>query len=412
MYTYKRAVGINRLDPKGEELLDISAILTKDLFTNFENLIIVITDGLTFQDVALEAIVYRNEMTTFTGTIQAWLTARATVPLKTSNVLPGTEYRYVTQHDIQYKWFSLKPGNALMGDDKQDLLTTSNAPDIRVTKTDGTNVDYSKLVNRCLWNINGHLTRAVLGDECIYLLNAGKHFRVDDNVHINCMNFNTVSNLKTYPLTAANLKIEEFPTYNFVHIKSPVSLKGKTVWMSIGGRLYFNDVVQVNSDNSIAINTEKVDWFSRVFDSKQLIDLSSVIDLEREVVPADFFSTADFFTKLLTDLSSFLIVLDNPHLYVEAKPLVVYQYPYTYHTEETRPLPFMTGGGIFPKYFTRQIINRRLLDIDIGVQRKYVNETTSTQNEGDLYHGYTNRYVPCNLHEGYFLYIRGLIQQD
>jgi len=412
MYTYKRAVGINRLVPRGEELLDISAIQTKDLFTKFDNLIIVIYDEMTFQEVALDASYYQNQLTSFTGVIQAWLTSKASVPLITSNKLPGTEYRYVTSHDIQYKWFSLLPGDASKGDDHQDLLTVHNADDIRVTKTDGSAVEYDKLVERSLWTVNNHLVRAVEGTDCIYLLGAGKHFRISDNLHVNSLNFNTVSNLKCYPITDDMLQLETFDTYRFLHVTSPVSLVGKTVWASIGGRLYLNDVLQVRGDNSVAVNTEMVDWFSRIFDSKDYIDLESIIDKERKVVPDDFFNTEEFFSKLLTDQSSFLIVLDNPHLYVETKPLVVYQYPFTYHTEETRPLPFLTGGGLFPKYWTRKIINRRLLDLDIGTQRKYVNETTGPYNEGHVFHGYTNRFKPSALHTGYLLYIRGLIQED
>jgi hypothetical protein len=412
MYTYKRAVGINRLMPRGEELLDISVIQTKDLFTQFDNLIIVIYDELAFQEVALDAQYYQNQLISFTGVIQDWLTANASVPLITSNTLPGTEYRYVTSHDIQYQWFSLKPGDASLGDDHQDLLTVHNADDIRVTKTDGSAVEYDKLVDRSLWTVNNHLVRAVEGTDCIYLLGAGKHFRINDNIHINSLNFNTVSKLKCYPITPEMIQLETHDTYRFLHITSPVSLVGKTVWASIGGRLYLNDVLQQRGENSMAVNTEMVDWFSRIFDSKDYIDLSSIIDKDRQVVPEDFFSTEDFFTKLLTDQSSFLIVLDNQHLYVETKPLVVYQYPFTYHTEETRPLPFLTGGGLFPKYWTRKIINRRLLDLDIGTQRKYVNESTGSYNEGHVFHGYTNRFKPSALHTGYLLYIRGLIQED
>jgi len=412
MYTYKRAVGINRLMPRGEELLDISAIQTKDLFTQFDKLIIVFRDELAFQDVAMDASYYQNQLTTFTGVIQDWLTANASVPLITSNKLPGSEYRFVTCHDIQYKWFSLLPGDVSRGDDHQEHLTVHNAPDIRVVKTDGSAVEYDKLVSRSLWTVNNHLVRAVEGNECIYLLNAGRHFNINDNIHVTSLNFNTVSELKTYPITREMIQFEGHDTYNFLHVTSPVSLKGKTVWASIGGRLYLNDVLQVRGENSMAVRTELVDWFSRIFDSKDWLDLENIIPPERQVVNEDFFSTEDFFVKLLTNPSSFLIVLDNPHLYTEVKPLITYQYPFTYLTEEKRPLPLLTGGGLLPKYFTRKIINRRLLDINIGTQRKYLNEKTGPYNEGHVFHGYTNRYKPSTLHTGYILKIRGLIQED
>lgn len=410
MYTYERAVGVNRRSPQGEELVDISTLPCNKLFTEYSRLIIVVMDGLALKRVAVDLQTYYVDLGTYTGTIQQWLNTKATTVLVTSNVIPGDRYRYVTTHDIQYKWFSLKPGNAALGDDHQDTLTTAEAPDIRVVKTDNSDVDFEALVSRGLFVINGHLTRAVKGDRCAYLLNAGKHFNVYDNVHVNYLNFNTLSTLKTYPLTVKDINFEEINGIPFLHIKAPTNLAGKSMLMSIGGRLYLNDVVTPTGDKVFKVEINKVDWFSAIFDSKELIDLSAVIDKERMVVPKDFFRTKDFFVKLLTDKSSFAIVLDNPYLNITVKPITNYLYPFTYHTEETKPLPILTGNGLLPKYFTRRIINRRLLDIDIGVQKLYLNKTTGTQNGGDIYHGFNSKFIPSRLHPGYLLYIRAIIQ--
>lgn len=411
MYTYQRAVGINQLVPRGEELLDISAVPTRELSASYSNLIIIVTDALATRDVAIDASRYYDELGLFTGVIQEWLDTKATVPLITSNTLPGDRYRHVTSHDIQYEWFSLLPGDVRIAEDRQDMLTKTSAPDIRVTKTDNTVVDYEALAKRGLWTVHGHLVRALRGERSVYLLNAGKHFNVDDNIHVGYLNFNTVSTLNTYPVLPEQVHFEGHETYHFLHIDSPVPLAGKTVWMSIGGRLYFDDVVQVTGEGTVKIRTNDVDWFTRIFDSKEMIDLSAVIDKEREVVGQDFFKTEEFFTKLFTDPSTFFIVLDNPYLYRYLKPLATYRYPYTFHTEEKERIPLMVSNGLLPKYFTRRLINRRLLDIDLGVNKRYLNKTTGTHNEGELFHGYTNRFSPSTLYQGYHLYIRGLIQE-
>ena len=412
MYTYNRAVGISRRSPKGEELLDIAGVACNTLFTEYSRLIIVVEDSIAGMDVSIDLQYYYTELGAFTGDIQAWLNSMASVPLRTSNTLPGDRYRYVTTHDMQYEWFSLLPGAASMGDGWQDTLTEAEAPDIRLVKTDNTDVDYKALVDRGLFVANGHLVKAVEGTRCVYLRNAGKHFNVNDNIHINYLNFNTVSKLKTYPIELDQIRFEEIDGSAFLHVKSKVPLDNKTVWMSIGGRLYLNDVIALRGNDSINIRIDKVDWFTAIFDSKELIDLSRVIDKERMVVPADFFSTEEFFTNLLTDLSSFLIVLDNPYLDVSLVPMVNYLYPFTYHTEETKPLPILTGNGLLPKYFVRSLINRRLLDIDIGVQKLYVNKTTGVHNGGNLYHGFKGKYAPSKLHAGYLMYIRSVIQGD
>jgi len=412
MYTYKRAVGINQLVPEGQEIVDISTVLTKTLPITFSELIIVVTDSLYNRDVAINMQDYVNEFISFNGTIQQWLNTKTSVVLKTSNTLPGTEYRWATLHDIQYEWFTLYPGDANMAMDRQIHLDTASAKDIRVYKTDNSSVDYRALAERCLWTFNGHLVRAVADDTGLYLLNAGKNFRTNDNCHACCINMNTMTKLKTYPFKAEDVIFEQGDDYTFVHLKTPVKLLNKTIWMSIGGRLYLNDVVHLVSEKMLAIRTERVDWFTRIFDSKRFIDLEGVIDKEREVVGKDFFTTEAFWKALLTHPSTFLIVCDNPHLYVSLDPVLAYKSPFTYETRETKPLPLLTADGMLPKYFTSRIINRRILNTDLGNQRLYLNWTTGIGNGGDLYHGYTNRFKPSKLNDAYLLSIRSVIQEN
>lgn len=412
MYTYKRAVGVNQLSPRGEELVDIAALSTRELVATYRELKIVIADAFYANDVVITLADYINEYQAFDGTIQAWLDTKATTPLITSNTLPGNVYRHVTMQDIQYKWFTLFPGDASRGKDHQEHLDVATAPDIRVLKTDGSSVDYEALNERSLWTYNGHLVRGVTDGDGIYLLNAGKHFNVNDNAHVGNLNFNTLSKLKTYPIREEDIDFEEKDTYAYLHLRTPVSMEGKAVWASIGGRLYLADVVTPISQRGLVVNTQNVDWFSALFDSKEMIDLSNVICPEREVVDKNFFKTERFWKALLTDPSSFLIVLDNPNLYVWTRPVTSYQYPFTYHMEETRDIPLLVSNGLLPTWYTRKIINRRLRDIDIGTKRKYVNKTAGLNNGGEVYHGYTNRFTPSNLHNGYLLYIRSIIQGD
>lgn len=408
MYTYKRAVGVRLVSPRGQEFVDISGMSLGELPVIFNRLVIVIKDELADKEVSLNLDDYRNEFSSSKLFIQEWLDTKADTPLKTSNYIPSNREAYVTSHDIQYEWFSLLPGNAAMGEDVQDELTVSGARDIRVRKTNRDNFDYKQLNDKVLWTINGHLTRGVVGEDSVYLLNAGKHFRIHDNVHVGCLNFNTLCNVKTVGIKPEDIRVVKEHDVIRVHYKSKESFNDKTVWMSIGGRLYMNDVVFISGPSTITIKVQGVDWVNALFDSKELIDLSTVIDKDRGVIRPEEIKTEEFFKTLLTDLSSFLIILDDPYIHVERKPITVYRYPFTYHTHETRPLPLLTGDGLLPKYFIRQIINRRLLDIDLPIQRKYLGKTTGVGNEGNLHHNLTNRYEPSYYRTGYLLYIRAL----
>lgn len=415
MYTYKRAVGNSRLSPKGEELLDIATVPCNSLFTIYTRLTIVVADLFAARDVAIDLSFYLGELGLFTGNIQAWLDTKKNIPLQTSNKLPGDRYRYVLSDDIEYKNFTLIPGDVRVGREQQDLLSVDNAPDMRVIKVDNSDVDFGALVDRGLWTINGHLTRASRGEKderCLYLQGAGKHFQIYDNVHVNFLNFNTVSKVSTLPFKKEDFKFEKVGGSIFLHVKTDFDLIGKTIWASLAGRMYREDIIHVRGNRSIAINIEKVDWARAIFDSKRLIDLGKIIKKDRTEVPGDYFESEEFFTSLMLEVSSFLIILDNPHVYAYTVPLVHYSYPFTYHTEETRNIPLLTGNGLLPKYFTRSIINRRLIDVDIGIQRIYVGKTAGIYDQDAVHHEHTNRWKPSVLHSGYHLYIRGVIQGD
>lgn len=411
MYLYKDAVGVRNVSPKGQEFIDISEMPLGELPVIFSELVIILHDQIADREVSIKLEDYRNEFAVTKQFIQEWLDESPNRPLKTSNHVPKNKPVLVTMHDIQYEWFELLPGHADLGEGVQDELTVSGARDIRVRKVNRDNFDHSKLNESVLWTINGHMVRGVVGKDSVYLINASKHFKVYDNIHVGCMNFNTLAKVKTTPIKKEDIRVVNELGSIRVHIRTNESLENKTVWGSIGGRLYFKDVLVRTGEKSLVLKIRNVDWASRLFDSKQYIDLSNIVDKERSVIPKEFFETEEFFTKLLTDLSSFLIIIDDPHIHVDIKPLTVYRYPFTYHTHETRPLPLITGDGMLPKYFTRQIINRRLLDIDLKIQRKYVNETTGVHNEGNLHHDFTNRYEPSHYHTGYLMYIRGLAKE-
>ena len=175
MYQYIRAVGLYKDGPTGEQLLDIAQYRLKDVAKYFSEMLVVIKDLLSDEaEVVINLNDYREEINTLDLTIQQWLDAKSSVPLITSNKVPGNEYRYVTCGDIQYQGFSLLPGNAKLSADKQDKLTTTGAPDLRVQKTLLSQVNYGLLQTNCLWTVNGYLTRSVATEDCLYLLNAGR----------------------------------------------------------------------------------------------------------------------------------------------------------------------------------------------------------------------------------------------
>lgn len=409
MYEFVRSIIRYNQGPSGLQPFDVSKIPLNAFYKYFKEVIIVIKDSLYNETVSIKYTDYQSEFGAFTGTINDWLLSKKDVPLTTYEEYPKDIYRTVTIHDIQYEWFTLLPGNANRSSKDQDLIQLADAPDIRVHKTNNSYVDYIDLNKKTMWLMNNHFVRGLADEKDIYLVNAGKHFQVNNNTHVCALNFNGIGEVETHGIGLDDIHYTREGNSQYLKVKCKGDLKNKTVWMVIGGRLYMNDIINVSDDNAVWVNINKVDWFDKIFTSRAFIDLTSVIDQEVAMVSKDFFQTESFFTKLLTDLSSFFVLIDNPNLVVKHIPVGNYNFPFTYHTERKEKLPLLLSNGLMPKYFYRKHVDRRLLDIDAGLHKRYLFHTTGINN-GEVYHEAVNLGYPARYNRGYFLEIKALLQ--
>lgn len=409
MYTFKRSIIRYVTGPMGLIPFDVSAIPLNAFYKYFKEAIIVIEDTLYKTNVSIKYTDYQASFSGYAGTIQQWLDDHKADVLKTYDEFPQEIYRTVTLHDIQYEWFSLLPGNVALSSRDQDLININDAPDIRVHKTNNTDVDYTDLQKSTLWLANNHLVRSVADDKNIYLIGAGKHYRVNTNTHVCCMNFKGIGEITQTPIADSDISYVVDGTSRHLKVKYKEVLKDKTVWMVIGGRLYMSDVITQTDDNAVVINITKVDWFEKIFTSRGWIDLSGVIKKDVVAVGPEFFQTEEFFRSLLTDTSSFFVVIDNPNLMVTHIPVGEYHFPFTYYTERKDKLPLLLSNGLMPKYSLRKHVDKRLLDIDAGLHKRFVFHSSGLNN-GGLHHEVTNLGFSERYNRGYLLEIKALLQ--
>lgn len=407
MYQFQRSVVRYVTGPAGLVPYDISAIPLNVFYKYFKEALIVVHDGIYNVNVTIKYSDYQAEFGQFTGLISDWLLTKANEVLKTYETVPKETYGMVTLHDIQYEWFTLLPGNVLKSNKDQDLITVGDAPDIRIHKTDNSQVNYPELKDYTLWLMNNHMVRAVADEKDIYLLNAGKHFNVNNNTHVCCMNFKGIGKVKTLGIKKEDIQFTSDSSAQHLKIKCSEDLKNKTVWMVLGGRLYMSDVIQVVSGNSVVVKTSNVDWFEKLFCSREWLDLSKVFNPKVAMLDKDYFSTGSFFTNLATDLSSFFVIIDNPNVSVSLVPLGEYQFPFTYYTERTEKLPLLLSNGLMPKYAVRKMVDKRLLDIDAGIHKTYLFHTSGVNN-GGVFHEAVNLGNNSRYNRGYLLEIKAL----
>lgn len=410
MYTYIRAVGALKSGPTGQHLFNVENYKVSDIFKHFQRMTVVIKNSFYDQDVALDLWDYQNELEYYDNTLQTWLDTKASEILITSNTLPGGVLKPITAFDAQYHNLRIFPGDVMKSDNSQTEVDVNNAPDIRLRHKDMPTFKYDQFVKTTLFTINGHFVRGVHGDKDVFLIGAGKHYRIEKNIHINCLNFYNRSTLTTAPIQIEDITVETPDTGIVLRVKFKESIAKKLVWMVIAGQLYIDDIVKPVSDNSVMIAINNVDIITKLFIAQDYINVDGIIDQETRIIPGDVLKTKEFYEKLLTHFTSFSVVLDNPNISVTVEPLQTFTYPTAFLVPlESNNLPLMLNNGLFPAYLAIRASNKEsLLKTDISISKNFLNKTTGTGNGGNAYHSYASRYYPADRVTGYFFKINAL----
>lgn len=408
-YTYVRAVGVPITGHSGEKPVDVTDIPTQKYFTLFSKLIIVVNDGLLNKNLALNAFDYQYEFQLFTGTIIDWLATKTNDALTLSSTLPGEELVYVKTGDVLHNGFRVVPANHLLSEDRQALLTPSNATDLKLYSL-SKNTDYTFISKNGLFVMNGHFIRGMKRDDGIYLIGGGNNFRIYKDSQVNLLDFNRVSTLNTYPFTEDMIRFIEEDGFTGLEVVLNQNITNKKVWLIVGGRLVTGSpLVTRTGENALRIDYRHYKWPERIFESLSYIDLSNLYDKDRKVILSKKLYTSDTFKRLLLNDNSFFVVFDNPDFGITVTPLVNYRYPTVFLVHEKYHHPLMLDNGLFPGYLSEDCGNEMLWSIDIRVKPNYVNRLAGVNNGGDLYHAFSNRYFNSTLVKGYTFKIHTLV---
>lgn len=156
MYTYKYAVGRYKNYRPGYHKVDISEYSVADLEKLFDILYIVVYDSMFKDNVCIALEDYKLSFASTPNlTIQEWLDTKQNDVLTLSKIMPGDKYRYVKLERIFTYGYFHYPANINLANDRQELLTSDGAPDIRVAHYMYQNIDYRNINSYALFNVNG-----------------------------------------------------------------------------------------------------------------------------------------------------------------------------------------------------------------------------------------------------------------
>lgn len=296
---------------------------------------------------------------------------------------------------------------ALLPDQQVDLLIARDG----VT-------DYTTLVSKTLFTVNGLCFRAwPIDGEGITLNTAGKFASKFNDCRVGILDFSTIGNISTYPITEEMIKGggADLPLANGFFLQSPVALTGKTVGLVVAGKLYLlSKEVSITGETRIQVHMQNINLLNHYFETHNYLDYSAIpLTLNAnstEQVVANEFTTDTIIKAFLTSNYSFLVVIDSINLEKELVQLkrTHIDGQYISPTATLPDLPLQVGNGYLGEYALWERDGFWAIETPHSITNRWFYETVSAA-ERSLVQNQRYGYAPTQPAEARFLLIKKVV---
>lgn len=185
-------------------------------------------------------------------------------------------------------------------------------------------LETKRLYDYYLFTVAGMLHTFDYDDNRIYINNAVDTSLVSNQFTIGIIGFEDIGKIERIPITEDMIPTrEDQDLKDFTVIKTDRDLSEYTIAMSIGGYLHIGDpdTLSMYGNNSIKINWDRIPLLRRFYESKDVIDLSS-LSLMGSTNNPDLINVEDLYSdrvliNYLTLPQSFIILIHNPDISID-----------------------------------------------------------------------------------------------
>ena len=236
----------------------------------------------------------------------------------------------------------------------------------------------------CLVSINGLIHRVDADSQYIYVMEAGKSNYHSRRNEVGIINFRDVGELECHSITEDMLfkAHAKQPFSNQIFIKAPVPAVNKSVALVMGGYLFLLDNLTFfrTADDIFCLDTQSIALLDRFFESKDLIDLSSLgleyNGLHKKQISREQLFSDEVLTKWLTLSQSFLVYIDSPNIIVERQSLAPTHIAKQYLAYSEPTLPLLTGFGLLSPYWVQEDDNVFSITVGDNIMPNHLFHTT------------------------------------
>lgn len=338
-------------------VVDLSALTLSQIDSTYSDAYLRVKNPFWTADQTMRFSVITKGYVERNHTIAKFFAANGNNTLPSLNGLAQISKGQVKYADAYWAGYKLNRGKTLQN---PATIPPVDDADVLIMRKEG--VDARVFYKNCLVSINGLIHRTDADSQHVYVLEAAKSNYHSRRNEVGIINFKDIGELEFHPITSDMLfrAHPDQPFANQVFIKAPVATTDKTAALVMGGYLFLLDNLTFfrTADDIYCLDTQSVPLIDRFFESRQLIDLSS-LDLEfnglndAQISRAQLFSD-EVITKWLTLSQSFLVFIDSPNVSVEREQLAPTRIAKQYLAYEEPKLPLLGGFGLIQPYWVQE----------------------------------------------------------
>lgn len=300
--------------------VDVKDIPGQDLFALYREIEIPITDAYG-NPFTLKLTDYESDFKYSIITFSQWFDQ-----LTDQALVLTPEYPVLNEVMANYKPITYNTGG------KYELAKRGYHPSHNVAAEDYDDViiNYSAVTpqylhENALWSFGGFFLPTTWHSYGLRVMGAGDLIRKSSDFRAGCLNFEKIGKVTQVPITESMIsKVDDTYTYfDSVTINAGTSLTNKTVGIVLGGYLHLLDgFVKVISDRTVKLSMRHLQYIERMLVARKYLDIPGleIEDVEAYAIPQKLRSDIAGLAYL-TSPYSFLVIIDNPNMYLVEKEL-------------------------------------------------------------------------------------------
>lgn len=358
MYSVVSAIGVkNGIGQKWEQInIQINKVIF--LFEKYRRVYITVSPPSSLDKKFVDMNTLREKYSLFPGSLQDMFIDIGDNNLVTLENEPKINNKTILYSDSRRAMYNINAYHRLYGinvhiDDRIDALLYKQG------------IDYKHFYENCLVTVNGLLHLIDYSENGIIVIDAMKSVKLAKQNQMGIINFSRVGEIKQIPITENMLVRKPLQTDNTknqplseaIYIKLEQDVVGKTVMLSLGGYLitHMSNSFQPVGDNLYKIDIQNYPFIDRIMESKLFLDFSS-FGLTTNPNNINHYNKSElisdnFITKYITMSQSFVIVVDNPDIYVDRQFVKKDAFPGRFISYSEPKLPLMTYDNRLPEYW-------------------------------------------------------------